>query len=525
MSETVHIHRRLVRVAALLLSGALTAVIAVPAAAAEGAVEAPVEFVDADRSPEFTDEIAWMGETGISLGYATTAGREYRPFGRVTRDAMAAFLYRYAGSPEFEAPSEPTFSDVTPETSDFYVQIEWAAAEGIAGGWSDGTFKPTRAITRDAMASFLYRLEGGSAPSGEQVYVDSDESPEHADAIEWLATQGISQGWVNWRGRVYKPLQTITRDAMAAFLYRLEHGAEPVTAHAPVLEPEDDVWITASRLNLRAEPTWDSPVVVTGVKDTRARYVGAREGGWQRVRMGGFIAWAPSVYLTTRDPGASSTRVGLKVEELYLRAGPGHHHDTVTVARQGTRGAFHGVIRDGWWWVTINGVRGWTPGANLNLVDTFSASSVLSVAKSQVGYESQPLNKNKFNDWAGGSNPWCMVFVMWVFDKSGFKQGVPFELLYSDWAREALASGIVDRTVTAADLKPGHVVLVDWPPYTGPTHAGIVDRVVGSNVILVEGNTSDGTGDPTRGVFVRERRIVDMYGVFNPDEFARVNGY
>ena len=525
MSQTVHIHRRLVRVAALLVSGALTAVIAVPAAAAEEAVEAPVEFVDVDRSPEFTDEIAWMGETGISLGYATTAGREYRPFGRVTRDAMAAFLYRYAGSPDFEPPSEPTFSDVTPETSDFYVQIEWAAAQGIAGGWSDGTFKPTRAITRDAMASFLYRFEGGSAPSGEQVYVDSDESPEHADAIEWLATQGISQGWVNWRGRVYRPLQTITRDAMAAFLYRLEHGAAPVTAHAPVLEPRATVWVTASTLHLRAQPTWNSAVVVSARRHASGTFDGAREYGWQRVEMGGVKGWAPSEYLRTTEPSFTVTRVGIKVDELWFRDGPSNNDTVLMKIRRGERGEFTGVIRGDWWQVRFRDRLAWAPAMHMNVVRPFDAAAVLRTAHSQVGYRAVSYNDNKFNDWAGGRNPWCMVFVMWVFDKSGFKQGVPFELLYSDWAREALASGIVDRTVTAADLKPGHVVLVDWPPYTGPTHAGIVDRVVGSNVILVEGNTSDGTGDPTRGVFVRERRIVDMYGVFNPDDFARVNGY
>lgn len=525
MSETVHIHRRLVRVAALLVSGALTAVVAVPAASAAEAVEAPVEFVDVDRSPEFTDEIAWMGETGISLGYATTAGREYRPFGRVTRDAMAAFLYRYAGSPDFEPPSEPTFSDVTPETSDFYVQIEWAAAQGIAGGWSDGTFKPTRAITRDAMASFLYRLEGGSAPSGEQVYVDSDESPEHADAIEWLATQGISQGWVNWRGRVYKPLQTITRDAMAAFLYRLEHGADPVTAHAPVLEDQYDVWVTASRLNLRAEPTWDSAIVVTGLKNARALFLGAREGGWQRVRMGGVIAWAPTEYLTSREPSASPTRVGIGVSELYFRSGPSNSHEVLARVKPGTRGTFHGVIRDGWWWVTINGVRAWTPGVHLNEVETYNPSAVLSMAHSQVGYLSKPKNDNKYNDWIGARNPWCMVFVSWVFDRVGYPQGVPKEDLFSRYAAVAERSGVLDKSVTAADLERGHVVLVDWPPYYGPTHTAIVDRVEGSNVILVEGNTTSGLGPTTRGVFVRERRIVDMYAVFDPDDFARVNGY
>ena len=640
---------------ALALIAALTFTLAPPATAAEA--PAPVHFADAQESV-FADEIAWMGTTSISRGWESASGTYFRPFDTVTREQMAAFLYRYAGEPEVDLPARPTFSDVTPQTSDFYAEVEWVAATGIAQGWSDGTFRPRTSITREAMAAFLYRLEEGRSPGGAQVFADSHTSP-HADAIEWLATTGISEGWLNWQGRVFKPTATVTREVMAAFLFRLFHGAEPVTAHAPVLEPESYVWFTADRLNLRALPTWSSPIVVTALKHAKGTFDGARDGGWQRVEIGGVAgwaptehlratdpgvdagdvmvkvdelwlregpsnsdavaakvsrftrleftgviredwnqvvyngrqvwaprvhfwtagdkkyvwitadrlnlrtsptwdssiavsglkgakgtylgvtengwrlvslgwvnAWAPAEYVTTSDPRASVRRVGIRIDDLWFRSGPSNDHAVVTKAGKGTRGVFTGVIRDEWYQVNINGVSAWAPAVHLNQVKEFNAGEILRKAHSEVGYRSPNWNYNKFNTWAGGTNPWCMIYVMWVFDQIGYEQGVPYKLLYSDWARTALASGVVDTSVTASDLKPGYVVLVDWPPYEGPTHTGIVDHVNSDGtVVLVEGNTVDDTGSMTRGVFVKTRRIVDMYGVFDPDDYARVHGW
>ena len=72
---------------------------------------------------------------------------------------MAAFFYRMAGSPQFTAPSTLSFKDV-PRDHPFYKEIEWMRARGITTGWSDGTFRPNDAVNRDAMAAFFYRYAG-----------------------------------------------------------------------------------------------------------------------------------------------------------------------------------------------------------------------------------------------------------------------------------------------------------------------------------------------------------------------------
>ena len=94
-----------------------------------------------------------MAARGITTGYGDGT---FRPSDSVNRDAMAAFFYRNAGSPQFAAPAASPFKDV-PANSQFYKEIAWLAEQGITKGWDDGTYRPGEPIHRDAMAAFLYR--------------------------------------------------------------------------------------------------------------------------------------------------------------------------------------------------------------------------------------------------------------------------------------------------------------------------------------------------------------------------------
>ncbi|MBW4095602.1 MAG: S-layer homology domain-containing protein [Acidobacteria bacterium] len=113
-------------------------------------------FTDVDTSNQFYTEIHWLGATGVTTGYSDGT---FRPVQPVNRDAMAAFMYRLAGSPVFAAPVTSPFSDVS-TSSQFYKEITWLAANGISTGYSDGTFRPVQPVNRDAMAAFMYRFVG-----------------------------------------------------------------------------------------------------------------------------------------------------------------------------------------------------------------------------------------------------------------------------------------------------------------------------------------------------------------------------
>jgi len=183
-------------------------------------------FVDVRATHQFFDPIAWMAEAGVSTGYDIGGGRaEYRPSPSVTRDAMAAFLYRAEGSPGFSAPPVSPFVDVD-TAHPFYKEITWLASRGISTGWDVGggkrEFRPLAPIARDAMAAFLFRAVGppSYAPSS-YPFLDVPSTHAFAAEIAWMAENGISTGWDVPGGKQYRPYQPVARDAMAAFLYRV----------------------------------------------------------------------------------------------------------------------------------------------------------------------------------------------------------------------------------------------------------------------------------------------------------------
>lgn len=180
--------------------------------------EAPAEsahFKDVPADYPFVNDINWLAQRRITTGYPDGT---FRPNGSVERGAMAAFFYRMAGSPQFTAPSTPSFKDV-PRYHPFYKEIEWMRARGITTGWSDGTFRPNDAVNRDAMAAFFYRYAGSPAYSAPAVSPFSDVSTgsQFYREIAWLADQRITTGWPDGS---FRPVQPIERGAMAAFLHR-----------------------------------------------------------------------------------------------------------------------------------------------------------------------------------------------------------------------------------------------------------------------------------------------------------------
>jgi hypothetical protein len=164
----------------------------------------------------FCDEIAWLGDTRISGGYAD---HTFRPAQPIERQAMAAFLHRFAGSPVAVPPSEPSFPDVA-ETDPFYEEIEWMRSKEITFGYADGTFRPTGTIDRQAMAAFLYRLAGQPAYTPPATPSFSDVGLDHPfrKEIEWLASVGVADGFPDGS---YHPGAPVSRQAMGAFLHRL----------------------------------------------------------------------------------------------------------------------------------------------------------------------------------------------------------------------------------------------------------------------------------------------------------------
>lgn len=170
-------------------------------------------FSDVPVGAPFVTEIEWLVESGIGTGYVDGS---FRPGGSVSRQAMAAFLFRVQGA-DFEAPATASFSDVG-TGAPFFREVEWMAAEGLAAVEA-GTFRPDDRVSRQAMAAFLYRAAGSPefTPPATASFVDVPVTAAFFKEIEWLAQSGVTSGYADG---TFRPGGQVSRQAMAAFLYR-----------------------------------------------------------------------------------------------------------------------------------------------------------------------------------------------------------------------------------------------------------------------------------------------------------------
>ena len=222
MGQVSKVERSSVLRASLLMS--LVAAMLVTSSAGASASH----YEDVPTSHPFHGQILWMVSEGITTGFPDGT---FRPTVAVTRQAAAAFLYRLAGEPEVT--SQAGFEDV-PTEHPFHDEIAWMVDEGITTGFSDGTFRPTVPVTRQAAAAFLYRFEGQPPVSGVAGFSDvPTEQPFH-DQIAWMVSEGITTGFPD---DTFRPVNDVTRQAMAAFLHRYVHGEDP---EAPEPEPDPE---------------------------------------------------------------------------------------------------------------------------------------------------------------------------------------------------------------------------------------------------------------------------------------------
>jgi hypothetical protein len=174
-------------------------------------------FLDVGDSHVFRDEICALAESRLTGGFTD---RTFRPSRPVTRAAMAAFLFRRSGE-DVPVDCIQEFSDV-PETHAFFEEICWLAASGITTGFPGGTFRPSAVVTRQAMAAFLQRAADGVIPEDcVQEFSDVPVSSQFFDEICWLVDQGITTGFP---GGTFRPSAAVARQAMAAFLVRLDEA-------------------------------------------------------------------------------------------------------------------------------------------------------------------------------------------------------------------------------------------------------------------------------------------------------------
>ena len=159
----------------------------------------------------FVTEIEWLAARGITLG---CGGDRFCPSAPVTREQMASFLTRAMQLP---AASTDHFSDDA--GSPHQDSINRLAEAGVTNGCGGSLFCPGGYVLREQMASFLARALNLPATGAD--FFSDDASSGHQSDINRMAAAGVSNGCAPGS---FCPLQTVTREQMAAFLYRAFGG-------------------------------------------------------------------------------------------------------------------------------------------------------------------------------------------------------------------------------------------------------------------------------------------------------------
>lgn len=135
-----------------------------------------------------------------------------------------------------------------------------------------------------------------------------------------------------------------------------------------------------------------------------------------------------------------------------------------------------------------------------------TAEKVLDIARRELGNTESPAgsNRTKYGKWFGlDGYAWCMMFVMWVFAQAGALGLLPKETAScGDLMRAAKAVG---QWVTK-DYRPGDVVIYDFPGGAATDHTGIIERVMLTGVVAIEGNTSQAGSQSNGGMVCRRTR-------------------
>lgn len=181
-------------------------------------------FADAAPTAWYHDGVHYCIEKGLMHGISAD---KLLPDGSVTRAQLAAILWRLEGNP---APvSAAGFSDVA-DGAWYAGAVRWAADSGVVKGYADGRFRPNDAVTREQMATLLYRFAGYK---GYDVSIGGDTnilrftdgaavSGYAVPAMRWACGSGMVCGIAQKGGMLLAPRDTTTRAQAATLIMRFQ---------------------------------------------------------------------------------------------------------------------------------------------------------------------------------------------------------------------------------------------------------------------------------------------------------------
>ena len=176
-------------------------------------------FTDLDADAWYHEGVDYALTNGLMNG---VGGGRFEPDGQLTRAQLVTVLYRAAGEPDTGKQVNP-FTDVADDA--WYTKaVIWAANNGIVNGVAKNTFAPDDSITREQIAAMLYRYAGAEAAKEDKLSAFPDVakvSDWAKEALNWAVASGLINGVADANGTAsLEPQATATRAQIATILMR-----------------------------------------------------------------------------------------------------------------------------------------------------------------------------------------------------------------------------------------------------------------------------------------------------------------
>lgn len=176
-------------------------------------------FSDVHSSNWYYDGVVYAYDNSLFSGKTDTT---FAPDATMTRAQLVTVLWRMAGSPEPTAAT--TLTDVSADQ--YYAKaVAWAVEQGITSGYTETTFAPDRPVTREQMATLLFKyakvmkLDTTAGGMAIREYADYDQISAFAsEALGWANAAGLIQGYTT--DSTIRPQGTATRAQVAVILMR-----------------------------------------------------------------------------------------------------------------------------------------------------------------------------------------------------------------------------------------------------------------------------------------------------------------
>ena len=153
------------------------------------AFAATIPFADVPEDAWYAGSVAENWENGLMAGTSETA---FSPNAPASRAMLATILYRMADGPATSATT--AFQDVA-ENAWYSYAVNWAVNSDLIAGYGDGRFGVQDTVTREQLAAILWRYAGRPTAEQGQTFVDEQQIASYAsEAVDWARQNGIMNG-------------------------------------------------------------------------------------------------------------------------------------------------------------------------------------------------------------------------------------------------------------------------------------------------------------------------------------------